>query len=177
MLSCLQKQYRIKGVMFSSSPAVKNYCDVVGITVISRYRTNDYGLPFVRDMLLEIRRRYDADSYGYMNSDIMLSEIFVHSLPFVLRILHKNQQEVFLSFPPHAKGELFSRVYSINQTLFDINPNHLMRHTFSFPRNLTLRRRSSAVCFGLFLHIGHFHFHSRLQLQLDSARRDRSSRR
>ena len=51
MLSCLQKKYRIKGVMFSNSPAVKNYCDVVGITVISHYRTNDYGLPFIRDCL------------------------------------------------------------------------------------------------------------------------------
>lgn len=152
MLSCLQKKYRIKGVMFSNSPAVKNYCDVVGITVISHYRTNDYGLPFIRDMLLEIKRLYDADSYGYMNSDIMLSEILVHSLPFILEILHKHHMEVSPFPPPHAKGEMFSRVYSINQTVFNIDPDHLTHHTLSFPKKLILRRRASAVWTGLHVH-------------------------
>lgn len=152
MLSCLQKKYRIKGVMFSNSPAVKNYCDVVGITVISHYRMNDYGLPFIKDMLLEIRRLYDADSYGYMNSDIMISEILIHSLPFVLEILHKHHKEVSPSPSPHAKGELFSRVYSINQTVFNINPDHLTHHTLQFPKNLKLRRRASAVWIELRVH-------------------------
>ena len=138
--------------MFSNSPTVKNYCDVVGITVISHYRTNDYGLPFIRDMLLEIKRLYDADSYGYMNSDIMLSEILVHSLPFILEILHKHHMEVSPFPPPHAKGEMFSRVYSINQTVFNIDPDHLTHHTLSFPKKLILRRRASAVWTGLHVH-------------------------
>ena len=82
----------------------------------------------------------------------MLSEILVHSLPFILEILHKHHMEVSPFPPPHAKGEMFSRVYSINQTVFNIDPDHLTHHTLSFPKKLILRRRASAVWTGLHVH-------------------------
>ena len=93
MLSHLQKKYRIKGVVFSSSPPVIEYCEQWNLSVVKQYRTNKFGLPYFRNMLQTISGMYDARSYGYMNSDILLSELFIQTLPIVLDRLALNQFE------------------------------------------------------------------------------------
>ena len=84
MLSVLQRYYYIKGVMFTNSPSVEEECRQLGLDVISNYRHNRYGMPYLNHMLLTIRSGYDSRSYGYINSDIVLSEVLIHSLPAVL---------------------------------------------------------------------------------------------
>ena len=102
MLSYLQNKYSIKGVMFSSSPAVIEYCQQWNLSVVEHYRTNKYGIPYFRNMLQTIRDMYDAQSYGYMNSDILLSELFIQTLPIVLERLSSNGYEVSHNHHSHA---------------------------------------------------------------------------
>ena len=94
MLSYLQQKYNIQGVVFSSSPAVIDYCKQQNLTFVWKYRTNRYGMPYVRNMLQTIHDMYEAQSYGYINSDILLSEVFIHTLSVVLERLSSNGFEV-----------------------------------------------------------------------------------
>ena len=84
MISILQRYYYIKGVMFTNSTYVRRECEELGIDVFPIYHHNRFGMPYLRHLLLTIRSLYDSRSYGYMNSDIVLSEILINTLPTLL---------------------------------------------------------------------------------------------
>ena len=76
-MSLYQNQYPFRGVVFTTSNTVIDFCKILNITHIIEYETNEYGLPIVRSMLQRMREIIDADYYGYMNSDILLnSKVF-----------------------------------------------------------------------------------------------------
>ena len=84
MISILQRYYYIKGVMFTNSTYVRRECEELGIDVFPIYHHNRFGMPYLRHLLLTIRSLYDSRSYGYINSDIVLSEVLIHTLPTLL---------------------------------------------------------------------------------------------
>ena len=84
VISALQRYYYLKGVMFTNSSSVRRECKEMGIDVIPIYHHNRFGMPYLRHLLLTIRSLYDSRSYGYMNSDIVLSEVLIHTLPTLL---------------------------------------------------------------------------------------------
>ena len=84
VISALQRYYYLKGVMFTNSSSVRRECKRRGIDVIPIYHHNRFGMPYLRHLLLTIRSLYDSRSYGYMNSDIVLGEVLIHTLPTLL---------------------------------------------------------------------------------------------
>lgn len=99
MISALQRYYYIKGVMFTNSSFVRRECKELGIDVIPIYHHNRFGMPYLRHLLLTIRSLYDSRSYGYMNSDIVLSEVLIHTLPALLN--HIADLDIQVSYYHH----------------------------------------------------------------------------
>ena len=115
--------------MFTNSSSVKEECRQLGLDVISGYRHNRYGMPYLNHMLLTIRSSYDSRSYGYINSDIVLSEVLIHSLPAILNRLDKFKIQASVLI------HLFHRLF----------------YPFSFDLNLIMYRLSCMLVFLVYL--------------------------
>ena len=77
MLSYFQQHFSFKAVLFTNSDVVLHICEQYGITVITKFSTNMYSLPYCRFMLNQLRLLFSSEHYGYLNSDILLStELF-----------------------------------------------------------------------------------------------------
>lgn len=85
LLSLYQNLYPFKTLVVSSSPSIILLCKKLSIKTISKVESNPYGLPYVRSLLEELKRQFDSDFYGYINSDILIS-------PNVLLILSGLQK-------------------------------------------------------------------------------------
>ena len=75
--------YRVRVIMFSSSPPIVEYSMSLGMDVVPSYlwdsynclrsRTNFAGMPLLREMYKSARSLYRSKYYGYTNSDILIS--------------------------------------------------------------------------------------------------------
>ena len=75
--------YRVRVIMFSSSPPIVEYSMSLGLDVVPSYlwdsynclrsRTNFAGMPLLREMYKSARSLYRSKYYGYTNSDILIS--------------------------------------------------------------------------------------------------------
>ena len=77
------ENYRVRVIMFSSSPPIVEYSMSLGMDVVPSYlwdsynclrsRTNFAGMPLLREMYKSARSLYRSKYYGYTNSDILIS--------------------------------------------------------------------------------------------------------
>ena len=77
------ENYRVRVIMFSSSPPIVEYSMSLGLDVVPSYlwdsynclrsRTNFAGMPLLREMYKSARSLYRSKYYGYTNSDILIS--------------------------------------------------------------------------------------------------------
>lgn len=131
-MSLYQKEYSFKGIVFSSSPSIISFCEIMNITVIQRISRNEFGLPFVKDMLIELASRYRSEYYGYMNSDILLNPNVFNALE---RISKKMNTGIY-PYPIGITSTVMDVKYNFSSNDFDtINNTRLL-----FKRNFTKSR-------------------------------------
>ena len=110
-------------VYFTNSLCIKLYCQSLNITTISGYqydtlrfliicRTNQFGLPYVRDLLLTLKDGYSAQYYGFINSDVLLSPSIFPILEELLlhHANHKITDEV--GFSLYQRSSFHARYYN-----------------------------------------------------------------
>ena len=114
-------------------------CIERNITYVNEYKSNEFGLPFVRGLLESTRKIYKSQYYGYMNSDILLNpKVFS-----ALQMINANIKNGRIS----DSVELISQVKSIHQVM---TPKSITLREFdcffqSVSKNGKLRHRLSAV--------------------------------
>lgn len=142
-MSLYQNQYSFRGVVFTTSKTVIEFCKKKNITYINEYETNEYGLPIVRGMLQKMKVIIDADYYGYMNSDILLSSKVFDALHVVSTAV-KNSEIT-------DRIELISRVKNVFPILIPTNNtlNEFESYFQSMDTTAKMRNAFSAVkpCF------------------------------
>ena len=80
MLSLFQRELNVRGVVFTTTPSISSFCEELGLSVISNFSVNPYGLPYIGDMYNRSALLYNAMYYGYLNADILLSTRIVEAL-------------------------------------------------------------------------------------------------
>lgn len=90
-MSLFQQEYSFKGIVFTTSHSLISFCESKNITVIQRISRNEFGLPYVRDMLIELKARYNSSYYGYMNSDILLNPNIISTLKGISDRINRKQ--------------------------------------------------------------------------------------
>lgn len=90
LLSLYQHLYPFKALVVSSSPSIRLLCKKLNIETVSKVESNPYGLPYVRSLLEELKKHYDSDYYGYINSDILISP----NIFFILNGLQKMESSL-----------------------------------------------------------------------------------
>lgn len=73
MYAFFQKHFNFTGIMFSTSPSIIEMCQKMNVLVVNNYKSNEYGMPLIRDLFLQSYHLVNSDYYGYINSDIILS--------------------------------------------------------------------------------------------------------
>ena len=138
-MSLYQHQYLFRGVVFTTSKTVIEFCDIMNITHINKYETNEYGLPVVRSMLQKMKEFIDADYYGYMNSDILLNSKVFDVLKIVTTAV--NNGEIT------DQIELISQVKNVFPILIPKNNsiNEFDSYFQSMERSAKIRNALSAV--------------------------------
>ncbi|KAK8792138.1 hypothetical protein WA171_002393, partial [Blastocystis sp. BT1] len=69
----MKRHFSVQFVYFTKSPVFIQYCKNQSVDVISHYSVNEFDLPIVPAMMKQLRERYSADYYGYVNSDVLVS--------------------------------------------------------------------------------------------------------
>ena len=108
-MSLYQKKFSFRGLVFSSSPQMERFCNLLNIKVVKNISRNEYGVPFVRGMLETMKKLVHADYYGYMNSDILLNPEVFNTIP----IINDNIRQGNLP----SSVELISQVKAISYIL------------------------------------------------------------
>ena len=73
MFELFQRTYSFRAVVYTNSPIVVRLCSSLGIYSEGNYGVNLYNMPLVSSMFNRTRQFVDADYYGYINSDIVVS--------------------------------------------------------------------------------------------------------
>lgn len=74
MISMYQRYYPFRGLMFSTSSALINLCKELSIDVVTSFKINAYGLPYLKNMIRDSQSHFSSLYYGYINSDILFTE-------------------------------------------------------------------------------------------------------
>lgn len=136
-MNLFQQEFSFKGIVFTTSHYLISFCESKNITVIQRISRNEFGLPFVKDMLIELKARYNASFYGYMNSDILLN-------PNVLLVLKDISDRINSKKYPNTIGiacTVKDVDYSFNSSDFDTMNSTKLLFTKNYTRS---RMRGSA---------------------------------
>ena len=86
MISLYQQVFPFKPVLFTTSPCLIVFSQNYTIDVITVFKTNMYGMPYIKDMMTTISKKYQSLHYGYMNADILFASDLFRALKVV-----KNQ--------------------------------------------------------------------------------------
>lgn len=83
MMHLYQQYYSFKGIVFTTSPIIIDYCNQHNLTVITTFERNQFNLPQVNSLFIEMVNRVNASFYGYMNSDILIHPNVFNLLPVI----------------------------------------------------------------------------------------------
>ena len=138
-MSIYQKKFSFRGFVFSSSPQMERLCNLLNIKVVKNISRNEYGIPFVRNMLETMKKTVHADYYGYMNSDILLNPNVFNTI----QIINENIRQGILP----SSVELISQVKAISYilTLQNNTYEEFSNYFHSIRNKGTLRDIYSAV--------------------------------
>lgn len=73
MFELFQRTYSFRAVVFTNSPIIVRFCASLGIYSEGNYGVNPFNMPLASYMFNRTRQFVDADYYGYINSDIIVS--------------------------------------------------------------------------------------------------------
>ena len=73
MLDLFQKHFSFRAVVYTNSKLVRSFAQPLGIYCEGKYELNPYGMPLASYMFNRTKYLVNADYYGYINSDIIIS--------------------------------------------------------------------------------------------------------
>ena len=73
MFELFQRTYSFRAVVFTNSPGIVRFCASLGIYSEGNYGVNPFDMPLASYLFNRTRQFVDADYYGYINSDIIVS--------------------------------------------------------------------------------------------------------
>lgn len=83
MMHLFQQHYSFKGVVFTTSPIIIDFCNQHNLSVITTFERNQFHLPQVNSLFIEMVNKVNASFYGYINSDILLHPVVFDLLPII----------------------------------------------------------------------------------------------
>ena len=120
VMKLFQQEFSFKGIVFTTSHSLLSFCTSKNITVIQKMSRNEFGLPFVKDMLIELRARYNSSYYGYMNSDILLNPNVISVLKGISERINNKKYPYTIGITCTVKDVDYpfdsSDFYSMNST-------------------------------------------------------------
>lgn len=137
MFSLFRKVYSFKGVVFSNSTSIKEFGRQYNVSVITDVPHNEYGLPFVNEMLLSIYRSYNASFYGFVNSDVLMNPRVFSLLSEVSKLVSRGTFPTATALgsrvriiTSHIQPELFDDIESFQRKM-DSCPKCTLRGIYS----------------------------------------------
>ena len=73
MFELFQRTFSFRAIVYTNSKILARICASLGIYSEGNYGVNIYGMPLVAYMYNRTRTLAEADYYGYINSDIIVS--------------------------------------------------------------------------------------------------------
>lgn len=89
-LKLFRLYYRVNSVVFTQSPKIIKHCQGLGITTQPVPRTNEYGMPELKSMVMEARKVFDSDYVIYINSDILINPDVFRAIYHIRSLLGDN---------------------------------------------------------------------------------------
>ena len=91
MVSQYQQEFSFKPVLFTTSPSLISFAKNHTIDVVQDIKTNMHGMPYIRDMMIQILKTYNGLHYGYMNADILFTKDLFKALGVVRDQVDQNR--------------------------------------------------------------------------------------
>lgn len=133
MMHLYQQHYSFKGVVFSTSSTIINYCNQHNITVITTFKRNQFNLPLMNSLFTEMVNRVNASFYGYINSDILLN-------PGIFKLLHVIHTKIEKGVLPTDVGLVSSVLESrTNYTSHNFASHDSLMKVFKKKKNGRMR--------------------------------------
>ena len=137
-----RKQFRYRCIVFTNNPVIIRFFNQSVCTVITNFKRNPYGLPYIFSMYSIATKEFKAKYYGYLNSDILIEP----SVFSVLKYLDQQARAGFLS--PYQ--ELAGRVHPVEPATLPMGFSNITEIEKVFKdtkqKKHPLRKDWSAVC-------------------------------
>ena len=77
-MNCIKQFYffqklNVKSIVFTTSPDVIHFCNILNITTMNISEVNKYGIPTLKSMVKDARQLYNSSYIMYINSDILIN--------------------------------------------------------------------------------------------------------
>ena len=101
MMAMFQREFSCRSIVFTTSEPMLRLCRALGLTATYDIEENPYGLPYIGSMFRRAASLFQAQFYGYINADILLSTKIFSILSFI-----QEQRKTF--FPDRMVGCLLA---------------------------------------------------------------------
>ena len=72
------------------TPKIIDYCQGLGIITQPVPKTNEFGMPVLKNMIIQARRVFDSDYVIYINSDILINPDLFRAIYHIRSLLGDN---------------------------------------------------------------------------------------